>query len=257
MRRILRLLFVLTILSCVFVAFAGSRISNPHLTVDSTYLGEGWFQYDVTWNNDGFYAAETMPSVGVSFTNRLTYGTTPNDWTAELGSNTWNAVWAYTNLLAVQKPYTARFLARSSNTSYMTSTQGITVLGHLATYPNLVSSSNEALGVNIAYYTRMSVLVPCRPDQADDSPTTLRSYREIVPKVVIDDFVMASNRIHGLVFAWGWPCIVRVEACDDIAGTNWTHVTNIVTYEASTTWTSSVPLDVYGKFYRLLIVNVL
>lgn len=223
--------------------FAGDAIS-----AQSTYLGDGWFRYDVTLHYDPFFKTATLEGIAVDFTNLVAIGEDPSYWSN--GFDQGEAGWAYSNNAPIQsRPYSVSFTARSTNTTFKSKPLALLSGGSLVPQDHLVSSY---LAENMVYISRLTALVPCPPPEADGSSTSLYDSIEMVEDVRIDRVYMVSNEPFGLVFSWPTSCTVQIQA-----GTNfsaWTSVTNVLGYAPSTTWTSPVPLDMYGDYFRIRLL---
>jgi len=213
------------------------------VSCQSAYLGDGWFQYDVTIHNDPFFQAVEMPNLHIhSFTNFLAYGPIPTNWSI---TNLLNSIgWAYTNSSALPLPYNVTFLAQSTNTTYKEGELQFLMV----VYPQDQYIS-PLMTVSWGIVTTISGLIPCAPEEVDESPPSLYASEGITPDIHIDDFLVISNRIFGLSFSWEYESTMIISACDDLK--SWTNISYALGNPGQTTWTSSVPLDVYGRYFRI------
>ncbi len=237
------------LLAVVVVALATvvSRASDE-FTVRSTYLSDGWFQYDVTLHHDPFFREATIGGLGLFFTNFTDLAEAPAGWSNALDQGV--AGWAYPTSSPPQiRPWTARFLAHSSNTTFKTKTAGVVLGGTFVPQAQLVS---PYLAGEMAYFQKMAALGPCVPSEADGSSTSITASVEIYPDVTIDELYMVSGVPYGLTFSWCSSCTVQIQASTNL--TTWTAVTNVLGYAPSTTWTSPVPLWTYGDYFKIRLL---
>lgn len=231
-------------LAIVRTGLSGANYSQPFVSCQSTYLGSGWFQYEVTIHNDPFFQALESPSFTPRyFTNFLALGSTPANWGS--ATNATSISWSYTTNSAVPRPYNVTFLAQSTNTTFKEGE----LLFAFSVYPQTPFVSSPVFPVNIAGVVDVSGLVPCAPGDEDGSPSSLYSSMGLTPDIKIDDFLVVSNRLTGLLFSWDYESTMIILASDDFQ--SWTNVSYALGYTGQTTWTSSVPLDVYGKYFRI------
>lgn len=226
----------------------GRLFAGEALSARSTYLGNGWFQYDVTLHHDPYFKTASLEGVVVDFTNCTEFGDDPLDW-----SNAYDqahAAWAYsTNAPTQTRPYSVSFLVHSTNTTFKANPMGLILAGSLVPQDHLVSSF---LAENMVYLCKFNTLIPCRPEDADGSATSIYASAEMVPDVRVDSLYMISNEPYGLTFSWPTSCTVQIQAQTNFS--NWIPVTNALGYPPSTTWTSPVPLQAYGNHFRIRLL---
>lgn len=227
-------------LSCITLTASGT----PFIILESSYLGDGWFQYTLTNPQNPYFQEADFTSFYVNaFTNFLAYGADPVDWQS-LSPVGWN----FTGSTPQNRPYQTVFLVQSQYTSYCTTNEGALVLFLL--YPqSYLWSPNFS---NIAGWYPLSCLIPCPPEQADGSPSNLVDAVELFPDVAINSILVISNHVQGFTFSWATDSTVLAQGTTDLV--NWTNIAYALGSPPSTTWTSAVPLDAYGNVFRLALV---
>lgn len=231
-----------------FALSTGRLLAGEAFSARSTYLGNGWFQYDVTLHKDPYFKSASIGEVTVLFTNSTAFGEDPLNWSNAHDQG--YADWKYsTNAPAQTRPYSLSFLAQSTNTAFRSNPQGLILAGDLIPQDYLVSSY---LAGEIVYFARLNVLVPCPPEDADGSATSIYASAEMISDVRIDSVYMIANEPYGLTFSWPTSCTVQIQA-----GTNfssWAPITNVLGNSPSTTWTSPAPLETYGDHFRIRLL---
>ena len=230
-------------LVCLFPITA---TSSTFVELESTYLGNGWFQYRVKMFPELFFEQQALFAGGtVSFTNRTDTGPVPEGW--EFASaDQQSAFWGYTNVSVLQPmPCEQVFLARSSETAFKLGSQFYV---SYSIWPASWLHSPYFFG-NIVGYVRLPCLVPCPPAEADGSPTNYLTSFEMFPDV----------RISGLSpftisYDWENDCTVLIQASQKLAA--WTNVAYAFGSSGTATWTSSVPLSTYGSCFRVGLVSL-
>jgi len=74
---------------CVALLLLGAQTSlaTTFLQFDSTYLGDGWFQYRMDVMNDPFFTEADVTGLGITFTNQIDASTTSPNWTNRIDPN--------------------------------------------------------------------------------------------------------------------------------------------------------------------------
>lgn len=221
-------------------------------SVRSVYLGDGWFQYDVTMYEDPFFQEASLEGVGLIFGNFTDLGESPTNWTSGIYQG--QVGWNYSTIAPAQvRPYSISFFAHSSNTTFKTGK--LVVVGSLVANNNLYStnySNYEVYSPNMVFFTKLKALGPCLPEEADGSATSIYDSMEMIPDLRIDQIEMISNLPYGLTFSWETPCTVQIQASTNL--TSWTAITNVLGNPPSTTWTSPAPLWTYGNYFKLRLM---
>ena len=171
------------IVVCLYLANLTAS-GAPFAKLQSSCLGDGWFQYTLTNLQDPFFREADIVGFDVRpFTNFFTYGADPVDW-QRVSPDTNEVYWNFTGSVPQNRPYQVTFLAQSQYTSYHTANGGVnngaTILFLLWPQDYLLSPNYS----NIAGFYAMACLEPCPPDQADGSPSNLVSVVELVPDVM-------------------------------------------------------------------------
>jgi hypothetical protein len=187
----LRLFLVPAVWCLSFICLCFSTLSasgTPFAELESSYLGDGWFQYTLTNLQDPYFQELDITVFGIPvFTNFLAYGADPVDWQS-VSPITNSVNWNYTGPKPQNRPYQTVFLAQSQYTSYYTTNYGAVIAFFLYPQGYLISPNFS----NIVGFYWMSCLVPCPPEQADGSPSNSVSTAEIFPDVAINSILVIS-----------------------------------------------------------------
>ena len=217
------------------------------IRMESSYLGEGWFEYRVTMENDPYYEASSIGAVSIAFPGRTDYGTDPADWVSD-GASADLAIWNFDMGQPQTRPYERTFLARSSHTTFKTLDQGATI-SFVAT-PKAALQTSEA--TEISGVLRFRGVVPCPPEEADGSGATQSGSNWLRADLRITSLVLENGAPKSLSYEWTYDSTVSLEASFDLK--IWTPVTTILGDAGETIWTVTVPLENSGKFYRLTLL---
>jgi hypothetical protein len=230
------ILIVLTALLQVWPA-AGRNFCE----LESTYMGEGWFRYRLKSLPDPIFSQVDLTAfVPSSFTNLVESGPLPDNW---------NNAWYFDFTVSQIRPYEVVFSARSSERHFKreSGTIGISLV-FAAPFCAPPFCEPEVSG-----FFSLPCLVPCPADQADGSATNLLSTIELVPDVRIDKLILHDGAVLGLTYSWVQLSTVRLEGSRDLVG--WTNIAYIWGSPPSTTWTTNIPLNEFGIFFRLALVG--
>ena len=137
------------------------------------------------------------------------------------------------------------FSVRSGSIFYRRQTFGFSAVVFLQLAPILG-------GDTFGGYVNLDCLVPCAPEQADGSPPDLVSGLELLPDVKIDGLLVTNGNVYGLTFSWAESSTVELQGSHDL--TQWTPITWLFGDPPQTTWTTNVPLNSFGEFFRLRLV---
>jgi hypothetical protein len=220
--------------------------------LESTYLGDGWFQYRFKTLVDPFFTSVDVGGLHLmSFTNRVEYGAAPANCTNGINAAINTADFYYDQTLPQERPYEKTFLVRSSERHFKRAREALFTMS-LTIYEMY---SGPYFSVNIVGYATMTNLVPCSAEEADGSPTNLISIIELIKDPKIDELIMIGNSARGVRYSCGSDSTVRLEASRDLI--NWTNVAYIYGSQGSTTWTTNKSLNGYGNIFRLaLLANI-
>jgi hypothetical protein len=211
--------------------------------VESTYVGDGWFSYRVKTIGDPRFTVVTLKTLNLPvFLNRVQYGTNSPSWTPS--ADPIGATWNYVSSGSQPAGYEARFTVRSSERTFRTAT--VTALGYDFEY---VDSSTTQVASGSAEF---SVLVPCLPAQADNSPTNRVSGFDPLPPLAdlkIDKLVARGGAIEGIGFSYSGDFTVTLQATTNFV--QWSDVARLRGVGVSNVWTTNQPLNSYGNFFRL------
>lgn len=231
---------------------SGIAGATTFLTLQSTYLGDGWFQYQMNVLNDPFFTAVQVSGFGVNFTNETDQGTLPDGWTAYTnGTANWSGPDTYP-----PRPYELTVLVQSSDTSYRlgagTNFDGAIVLFSLFLSELCPGMADGTVSANLVGYAMMPGLVPCSPDEADGSPTNYVYALKLLPDVNINQLIQTNGLIYGVDFTWDSDSTFVLQGTADFY--NWTNIAYLWSYPPETVWTTNTPLNPYGQLFRVALV---
>jgi len=246
----LRLSLVLALL------WLGSGIASAttFLQLQSTYLGGGWFQYQMTVFNDPFFTEADITELDFNFTNQINWSGGAQDW-VYISSSYGYSAWSFTNGYPA-RPYVETFLAQSSETSYrlglVTNYDGAFVLFSLFLSEYCPGVADGIVSANIVGFAMMPCLVPCRPDEADGSPTNYVYTLKLLPDANINHLIQTNGQIYGVDFTWDSESTFVLQGTADL--NNWTNLAYLWSYPPETAWTNNAVLNPYGQFFRIALV---
>jgi hypothetical protein len=223
-----------------------SSEATTFLTLQSTYLGGGWFQYQMNVMNDPFFYAVDIQDFGVAVTNQLDQSTTSTNYSFE-ETNLYNADWTLTNWPPPQRPYTETFLLRSAETSWRLATNGPAWDGAIIEGSLGWNSISPFQGA--VFYSIMPCLVPCADADADGSPTNYVYTLELVPDITINALLQTNGNFYGLDFTWDYDSTFLLQGSTDL--NTWTNISYVWSYPPETIWTTNTLLNAYGQFFRI------
>jgi len=231
----------------------GNSFGTTFLQFDSAYLGDGWFQYHMHVNKDPFFREADVTGLSVNFTNQIDQSTTASNWYyANLsGYKSW---WETTNDVPA-RPYDVVFLMHSSETSYRLGTNSLgdaAVIDFSLLLADYAPSLGGVFSQNIVGYANMACLVPCRPEDADGSPSSFSFALKLLPDVNISQLIYSNNIVHGVDFVWEYESTFLLQASTDLAA--WTNVAYVWSHPPETQWITNRSLGDFGQFYRISLV---
>jgi hypothetical protein len=213
-------------------------------TVESSYLGNGWFQYDVKMFYDPFFLEADLVQFSINMTNGvdLQDGAPPANWTNDVDAG----YWFYAGSAPQSRPNEQIFLMHSSATNYMLGTNAVTAF---SLYTSEIYPGN-VVTANIVGYDIVACLLPCPPAMADNSPTNHLETIVVIPDMVIKN-LMVGPSTYGLVFDWPSDSTDLLQASPDMS--HWTNVTYLYGTNGETVWTTNQHLLDNGRYFRLLL----
>lgn len=238
---------------------AGNVRATTFLQFQSTYLGDGWFQYQMRVMPDPFFTEQDVTQFVIGFTNQTDWVSGTNSWSCTESTNG-ASTWAFTNGIPVP-PYTETFLMRSTETSYRLASftnhdaQAPLVLVSLmlADYAPPIGGGGSVYSVNVVGYAWMSGLIPCRLEEADGSPTNFVYTLKLLPDVEIKQLVQdGNNNVTGVDFLWDSESTFVLQGTSDLV--SWTNIAYLWSYPPETVWTTNRSLGDFGNFFRLALV---
>jgi hypothetical protein len=233
---------------------SGVADATTFLRLQSTFLGDGWFQYQMSVMNDPFFTEADITWAGINFTNEIDQSGDSTNW-SYAGRNEPDSGWSFTHGIPA-RPYTETFLIRSSETSYRlgggTNADGAVFLMSLylaGIYPGMASG---VVSQNIVGYANTPCLIPCRPEDADGSPTNFVYDLKLLPDIRINRLVPGAGGIDGVDFTWGYESTLLLQGTTDFI--QWTNIAYIWSSPPETVWSTNQSLGDYGQFFRVELV---
>jgi hypothetical protein len=228
--------------------------ATTFLTLQSTYLGNGWFQYQMSVRDDPFFIEADMYDLLFNFTNQIEQSTDSTNWVCTPSDGSISN-WSFSGL-PVARPNEQTFFVQSSKTSYRlgagTNFDGATGAFSLEMNDFYPGSASGVWGQNIVGYAEMPCLVPCDPDQSDGSPTNYIYNLKLVPDITINSLIQTNGNISGVDFSWASQSTFVFQGSMDLL--NWTNIAYLWSTPPDTTWTTNVALNAYGQFFRVALV---
>jgi len=235
----------------------GTASATTFLEFQSTYLGSGSFQYTMKMMKDPYVTQAGFYGLYLSFTNIINQSTSSTNWSYD-GTNNESPPWVSWSSDGdpLNPPYTNTFLAQSSESSYrlgiLTNSDG-TPTGNGAIITLWLAVNDLFPGSSgLVGYAWLPCLVPCSPDQADNSPTNFVFDLVLVPDIQINRLIQTNGVVCGVDFTYNYQSTLLLQASTDL--NNWTNVAYIWTTPPETMWTTNVSLGNYGQFFRLELV---
>lgn len=230
----------------------GTASATTFLQLQSTCLGDGWFQYQMNVLNDPFFTAVQISGFDVNFTNQIDQGKLPPGWNAYSNSvASWYGPGTYPT-----RPYGLTFLVRSSETSYRlspgTNYDGAIVLLSLVLSEYFPGIADGSVSANVVGYATMPCLIPCSPEQADGSPTNFVYNLKLLPDIALNRLIQTNGEIYGVDFTWTNESTFVLQGTGNM--NTWTNIAYLWSYPPETVWTTNAPLNGYGPFYRVALV---
>jgi len=226
--------------------------ATTFLELQSTYLGNGWFQYRMNVMNDPFFTVADIPSLAIDFTNEIAQSVDAANWSFDVpykGSCSWSLTHSFP-----ARPNTQTFLVHSSETSYRlaSGTNADAALILMSLHLAGVNPGTAVFGQTIVGYAIMPCLIPCRPEDADGSPTNFVYDLKLVPDIQINRLIQGDGGVNGVNFTWGSESTLLLQGSRDLH--QWTNITYLWSYPPETEWTTNQSLSDYGSFFRLNLI---
>ncbi len=244
--KVVKLFWLLALLCSGFGTTAKAR---NQLELESTYLGDGWFQYRLTSTDCPFFNYFDYGYFSVVFPYLAQYGAVSDNWAIGTDGNPSTLKWNRNQASHQIRPSEQIFIVQSSQRNFRLATNGLTGFSFQGTgwIPNPVFS------LNFSGFAQFACLVPCLPGEQDNSPTNTVAGLQLISDVEIERLQTSDGKIYGLDFSWGYDSTVRLEASRDF--TTWTPITYIWGDAGVTnSWRTNVDLSVYGNYFRLSLV---
>lgn len=240
------LLLVTAIANLLAVAAAQAR--SP-LSMQSTYLGGGWFRYTVGVVDDPFFLFLDVNGFQFSHPSIVERGPNPAGWTNNPATGFWGFAGASPGNQTL--PYAASFLVRSSETHYKR--------GGFASLSMNFSTLGGYHGIPasglVSGFWPAPVLVPCPANEADGSSTNLLVTDDnlALPDIRITELARTGETIRGVSYEFSAENTVRLEGSRDLV--TWTNIAYIYGVSNVTTWTTNRALNEFGNFFRVRLID--
>jgi hypothetical protein len=218
-------------------------LSKDCFELESHYNGDGWFTYTLRTLDDPLISEIRLYQLDPLFTNFVA-SVPPAHWTNFVYQGSWEGI-MYDQSSPQPRLNEITFSARSSFTTFKRQPLGLTAVVFIQLAPLM---GGEGYGG----YVKLDCLVPCPPEEADGSPPDLVSRLELIPDVQVAGLIVTNSAVYGLTFSWNEPSTVELQGSHDM--THWTPVTRLFGDPPQTTWTTNVPLNSFGEFFRLMLV---
>lgn len=213
--------------------------------LESSYLGDGLFEYRVTILSDPFLASLSVEQLFVRGTWTGPHAL-PADWKT-------NAPIA--GFLELQPtvagplnlPWTRTFRLQSNQTTFKRHISGLRLPlgGQFATNAPIFSGSSA-----LAAIASLPALIPCPPAEADGSETNSTSRFETFRNPVIQELGLIDGEARFLTLTHQGTAYLRLESSTNL--TDWLAVTHLRATNGVNRWTNSASLGEPGSFFRLL-----
>ena len=213
--------------------------------LDSTYLGDGLFEYRLRVLDDPFIATlriEALSFRGVwSGPHEL-----PVDWTTNIQTGTLIDLRPIT-LTNLALPYERVFRLRSAQTNFKQRVSSVVVplAGQFATNAPVFGSSGSLVGQGA-----MIALAPCPPEQADGSDTNLTTRFELFRNPVIQELGVVDGAPRFLTLTHQGSAFLRLESSTNLV--DWSAVAGFQATNGVNRWTNASGLGAGESFFRLL-----
>ena len=224
------------------------RARSP-VSLESTYLGGGWFRYTVGVVDDPFFHFLDVNAFGFSHPSLIEYGTNPSGWTNGPTIGSWD--FAGPSPGSQTRPYSASFLVRSSETHFKRSGSAalLFTLSTIGGYHGIPETGT------VGGFWNAPVLVPCPASEADGSSTNLLVTCDslTLPDIRITGLQRTAETIRGVSYEFSAENTVRLEGSRDLV--MWTNIAYIHGNNGVTTWTTNRALNDFGNFFRLRLID--
>jgi hypothetical protein len=229
----------------------GTARATTFLELQSTCLGNGWFQYEMSVFNDLFFSEADITQLQISFTNEIDQIPGTNNWVNNAWGNNYSS-WTFGSGYPA-RPYVETFLIRSSQTAYkLATTIPNQALVLLSLYCTGINPLTAGACLNIVGFARMPCLVPCSPEEADGSPTNFVYVLKLLPDVAINSLIQSNGVILGVDFSWDYDSTFLLQGSTDF--NQWTNIAYIWSESPETIWTTNASLGEYGQYFRVALV---
>ena len=232
--------------------------ATTFLQFQSTALGNGWFQYQMSVMDDPFFTVADITGLSINFTNQIEQSGDGTNWGFNGNANGYSD-WNFTNGIPA-RPYQTTFLVHSSQTSWRLATRNFD--GAIVSFSLILSEVNPgyqeavedgAISQNIVGYGSMPCLVPCDPAAADGSATNFSYALKLLPDVNITHLIQTNGMISGVDFTWDYASTFLLQGSTDL--NHWTNVAYISSSPPETAWTTNSSLNSFGQFFRVELVG--
>ena len=237
---------LLLVLMAAYFSFASaSAEARNFVSVKSSYLGDGWFSYQVRMEPNPFFTTQIMAFANANpFSSRIDFNMPPEGWSADTNGNTLN--WTKNDQ---QEPHALplefTMVGRSSLSGFRTETNSFTIGFLLWVHDGL---QYPLVSDNFAGYAQLPALVPCDPSESDGSPLEMASGCEFLPDPKVVE--LGSDFLR---YSWPNTNTVVIEASHDLQ--TWSNLAQTIGYGGTTTWTTAQSLGTFGRYFRVGLVS--
>jgi hypothetical protein len=215
------------------------------LELESRFMGNGRFDYRLRTLEDPFFAGVGIGVLAPNpFTNYLS-NTLPLHWTNFMSGEVWNGI-LYDGSGPQARINEVSFSVYSSSFSFKRTQYGF--------FTGIQLTLADCLGgETFGGYINLPCLIPCAPEEADNSPDDLIARAELIPDLKMNELILTNGSVHGLRFTWNMPSTVELQGSHDLA--QWTAVARLYGDSPQTTWITNASLNSFGEFFRLRLIT--
>ena len=226
---------------------AGAAFARDLVELESKYLGDGLFQYTLTFPDGRYFQNIKLNALNVPFAKFDGFGESSSNWSA--GATTPASVqFEHAPDILEKPPYQAVLLVRSAQRTFRLSGFGESarVTYGFYWYSWATDTAGGALG-----FGNLACLVPCPPDAADGSSSNyFAALPGPYPDLKIQSLILSNDVPVGFNFSAG-PLTMGVEASSDLV--TWKNIASIESTDEVGAWTAPSPLADFGSYFRLRV----
>lgn len=210
------------------------------VALESKCLGEGVFEYTLSWLEDRYFEKCEFQTFSFGFENVAEWLDTPANWSLVGGE------WRHDKPLLEDVPYQCTFRVRSDQTTHKLSAATIALGFNWRSWARPPEMGSHAVG-----FVNLLCLVPCPPAEADGSERVYVARMPGYPEPEVESLLTDKGQVVGLRFTAGNQLPVVIEASDDLR--EWRSVGSSTGSGQVVTWMSAAPSEASSRFYRIVI----